>query len=160
MPYLIDGHNLIPKVSGISLDEVEDEMRLVELLQVFCQRNRKQTEVFFDNAAPGGVRARHYGRVLARFVQQGTTADQAIYNRLKHLRGEARNWTVVSSDRAIQAAAHAVHAQVLSSEVFAAQLQRTPDESISDLGESADASIAPQEIEDWLKLFGSQDEED
>ena len=25
MPYLIDGHNLIPKVSGLSLDEAEDD---------------------------------------------------------------------------------------------------------------------------------------
>ncbi len=88
MPYLIDGHNLIPKVKGLSLDEVDDEMGLVEMLQEFCQQQRKQAEVFFDNAAPGGVKVRKFGRVLARFVYRGITADQAISTRLGRLGGE------------------------------------------------------------------------
>ena len=37
MPYLIDGHNLIPKVAGLSLKAVDDEMQLIELLQEFCR---------------------------------------------------------------------------------------------------------------------------
>ena len=37
MPYLIDGHNLIPKVRGLSLQSMDDEMELVELLQEFCR---------------------------------------------------------------------------------------------------------------------------
>src|SRR4030042_1626429 len=154
MPYLIDGHNLIPKVKGISLDEVEDEMRLVEMLQVFCQQQRKQVEVFFDNAAPGGVKVRKFCRVLARFVYRGITADQAILTRLGRLRGEARNWTVVSSDRGIQAAARSVHAQVLSSEAFAEQMKKTLDESKKDAGEMAETAVDPQDVEEWLRLFG------
>jgi len=157
MPYLIDGHNLIPKVSGLSLDEAEDEMRLVEMLQEYCHRNRKPAEGIFDNAAPGGVQARSHGRVLSRFVYRGITADQAIINRLRRLGGERRNWTVVSSDRGVQAAAHAAHAQVLSSEEFARLMQNALDSAHSDAGESAETIMAPDELDDWLKLFGSEE---
>ena len=31
MPYLIDGHNLIPKM-GLKLADLDDEMQLIELL--------------------------------------------------------------------------------------------------------------------------------
>ncbi len=119
MPYLIDGHNLIPKVPGLSLQEMDDEQHLLEMLQEFCRRQRKQVEVFFDNAPPGGVRARNLGSVTARFVRQGTTADDAIRKRLANLGRAARNWTVVSSDQAVQAEARAVQAQPMPSESFA-----------------------------------------
>ena len=158
MPYLIDGHNLIPKVKGISLDELDDEMRLVEMLQEFCQRQRKKAEVFFDNAAPGGVKVRNFGRVLARFVYRGITADQAISTRLGRLGGETRNWTVVSSDRGIQAEARSVHAQVLSSEAFAVLMDKTLDESKKDMGEMAETAVDPEDVDEWLRLFGGQEE--
>ncbi len=158
MPYLIDGHNLIPKVKGLSLDEVDDEMGLVEMLQEFCQQQRKQAEVFFDNAAPGGVKVRKFGRVLARFVYRGITADQAISTRLGRLGGEARNWTVVSSDRGVQAAARGVHAQVMPSEAFAALLEKTLDESKKDLGAVAETEVEPEDVDEWLRLFGGKEE--
>src|SRR5512137_1181649 len=100
MPYLVDGHNLIPKIPGLNLQALDDEEQLIQLLQEYCRRERKQVEVFFDNAPPGGVRARTFGLVTARFVRQGSTADQAIRERLVRLGRLARNWTVVSSDLA------------------------------------------------------------
>lgn len=57
MPYLIDGHNLIPKIHTLSIKAIDDEIELVKMLQVFCQRKRKHAEVFFDNAHPGRPRA-------------------------------------------------------------------------------------------------------
>ena len=102
MPFLIDGHNLIPKIPGLNLQALDDEEQLIKLLQEYCRRQRKQVEVFFDNAPPGGVRARNFGLVIARFVRQGSTADQAIRERLTRLGRLARNWTVVSSDLAVQ----------------------------------------------------------
>jgi hypothetical protein len=52
MPYLIDGHNLIPKL-GLRLDSMEDEMELVSILQEFCRLEDRQVEVYFDGAPPG-----------------------------------------------------------------------------------------------------------
>ena len=50
MPYLIDGHNLIPKIPGLSLEMLDDEDRLIELLQEFARVRRQRIEVFFDQA--------------------------------------------------------------------------------------------------------------
>jgi serine/threonine protein kinase HipA of HipAB toxin-antitoxin module len=110
--------------------------------------------VFFDNAPPGGVRARNLGLVIARFIRQGSTADDAIRQRLNRLGREARNWTVISSDHAVQAAARAVQAQFVSSDVFARTLLKTIDETRSDRGASADLSLSQDEVDDWLELFG------
>jgi predicted RNA-binding protein with PIN domain len=157
MPYLIDGHNLIPKVPGLSLKQMDDEQHLVEMLQEFCRRQRKQVEVYFDNAPPGGVRARNLGLVTARYVRQGTTADSAIHKRLVNLGRAARNWTVVSSDQAVQTEARAAHAQVIPSEAFARLLARSLDDSWIDQGEAAETVLNPEEVDDWLQLFGSDE---
>lgn len=124
MPYIIDGHNLIGKNPSMSLQEIDDETILIQTLQEFCQREQKKAEVYFDNAPPGVPRARVHGRVTAYFVRAGKTADEAIYERLKALKNEAKNWTVVSSDRQVQASAKSVHARVLSSEQFVHQLRQ------------------------------------
>lgn len=157
MPYIIDGHNLIPKVPGLSLQQMDDEQHLVEMLQEFCRRQRKQVEVYFDNAPPGGVRARNLGSVTARFVRQGTTADSAIRRRLANLGRSARNWIVVSSDQAVQAEARAAHAQVVPSETFARLLTQALDDSRVDQGEDVGTVLNPEEVDDWLQLFGSDE---
>ncbi len=85
MPYLIDGHNLIPKIPGFSLRNLDDEIELVQKLQEFCRRSGKQVEVFFDNAPVGQARIQKYGLVKAHFVRSGRTADDAIISRLENL---------------------------------------------------------------------------
>ena len=158
MPYIIDGHNLIPRVPGLSLDEIDDEIRLVELLQEFCRRERKKVEVFFDRAAPGGSRHRKFGSVTAKFVRHGSTADEAILERLRRLGGEARNYTVVSSDRYVQKAAQAARARVLTSPEFAGILL-TDGEQANHEGESANRELSQSEVDEWLDIFnaGSED---
>ena len=145
MPYLIDGHNLIPKL-GLRLDSIDDETELIGILQEFCRLEQKQVEVFFDGAPQ--AKTKKQGRVTANFVRLGTTADDAIRNRLKRLGKSAKNWTVVSSDRQVQSNARAAHAEVLSSDAFAGMLRHTrarkPD---------GEQTLSPKEVEDWLKLF-------
>ncbi len=152
MPYIIDGHNLIPRVPGLSLDEIDDEIRLVELLQEFCRRDRKRVEVFFDRAASGGSRSRKYGNVTARFVRHGSTADEAIEARLRRLGGEARNYTVVSSDRSVQSAARSVKARVLNSADFVNILLSSNAENADD-GQREKTSLSQSEVDEWLDLF-------
>ena len=152
MSYLIDGHNLIPKVQGLSLQTLDDEERLISLLQEFCRATRKTVEVYFDNAPAGQSRSRKYGLVQAHFIRQGTTADQAIELRLTRLGKQARNWTVVSSDRRIQTAARAVHAKVLTAETFANLLNETRHRTQSD--QELNPGLSDREIEEWLTLFG------
>jgi predicted RNA-binding protein with PIN domain len=149
MPYLIDGHNLIPKL-GLRLDSIDDEMELVTILQEFCRLGHRQVEVFFDGAPASQAGTRKLGSVTAHFVRLGNTADDAIQNRLKKLGKSARNWTVVSSDRQVQANARATQAEVTSSDSFAGLLKHAHDSSPKP---SNERKISPQEVDEWLKLF-------
>jgi hypothetical protein len=154
MPYIIDGHNLIPKIPGLSLKALDDENQLIDLLQEFCRRSRKQVEVYFDNAPPDGVRARNYGLLTARFVRAGTTADSAIHKRLIKLGRTARNWSVVSSDQGVQTSVRAAQAQIVPSETFALLLQQTLDDTLQDAGEDNEIALSSSELDDWMRLFG------
>lgn len=157
MPYLIDGHNLIPKLSGFSLRAMDDEERLVPLLQTFSRVRRQSVEVFFDGAPAGYSGPRRYGTLTAHFVRQGRTADDAIRVRLARLGANARNWRVVSSDRQVQAEARSRHAEAISSEDFARDLQKALDEAQS--SPEGPAQLSQQEVDDWLHLFGGDDDE-
>ncbi|MCI0549388.1 MAG: NYN domain-containing protein [Anaerolineae bacterium] len=153
MPYLIDGHNLIPKL-GLRLDSIDDEMELITILQEFCRIERKQIEVYFDGAPTPQAGTRKLGAVTAHFVPLGATADNAIRNRLKKLGRAAKNWTVVSSDRQVQTEARAVHARVISSDSFAQLLKHAQDSAPKS---AEDRKLSPKEVDDWLKLFKGRD---
>jgi hypothetical protein len=156
MPYLIDGHNLIPKIPGIDLDDIDDEEQLIKLLQQFTRNTQKKVELYFDQAPPGHPQRKSLGRLSVIFVRQGRTADAAIRKRLKSLQKKAKNWTVVSSDHEVQAAARGAQARVLSADQFSHQLTSSPD-----FGEDAPPPQKPQKVDQdeltyWLKQFGEQ----
>ncbi len=150
MPYLIDGHNLIPKL-GLRLDAPDDENELISRLQEFCRLRRAQVEVYFDGAPPGQPASRRAGAVTAHFVRQGTSADAAIEARLERLGRAAKNWTVVSSDGRVQRSASAVHAGVLSSEEFAREIAKA--QAMGASAKKISATLAPDEVDEWLEFF-------
>ncbi|HWQ04338.1 MAG TPA: NYN domain-containing protein [Longilinea sp.] len=152
MPYLIDGHNLIPKLSGFSLSAMDDEEKLIPLLQTFSRFRRQPVEVFFDGAPPGHSGQRRYGNLTAHFVRQGRTADDAIRLRLEKLGIAAKNWKVISSDRQVQAEARSRHAESLSSEEFAHELMQVLE--ASQQTPEGPPKLSAQEVDDWLRLFG------
>jgi uncharacterized protein len=154
MPYLIDGHNLIPKIRNLSLESMDDEMELVVLLQEFCQRRQKQVEVFFDHAQAGQPRARNFGNVIARFIPSPQTADQAIHNKLIRLGASARNWTVVSSDHAVQSYSRAARAQVINSEAFARLIEEALKDDSIEKKRRSETAMDEAEIDEWMHLFG------
>lgn len=150
MPYLIDGHNLIPKL-GLRLDSIDDEMELVAILQEYSRLERKkQVEVYFDAAPTPHAGTRKLGTVTAHFVPLGTTADNAIRKRLKKMGKSSKNWTVVSSDRQVQIEARAAQAQTISSDAFAKQLKQARNSAPKP---SDDRKLSKQEVDDWLNLF-------
>ena len=153
MPYLIDGHNLIPKL-GLRLDSIDDEIQLIGILQEFCRLQRRDAEVYFDGAPVGQARAQKFGVVTAHFVRLGTTADAAIKSQLKKLGRAARNWIVVSSDHEVQNSARVVHADVISSEKFVELLKKS---SSSESKSNTENKLSSVEVEEWLKLFGKKE---
>mgnify|MGYP000492395994 CR=1 FL=1 len=165
---IIDGHNLIGKLPGFSLREMDDENRLVDLLQVYARVKRKRIEVYFDGAPPGQAGSRTRGTIQIIAVPIGRSADHAIRQRLEELGKQARNTTVVTSDRQVQREARARGAGVISSEEFAADLLRAtlghggppgparPERSDRS-GRSADNQVEPplsdREVQEWMEIF-------
>ena len=149
MPYLIDGHNLIPKM-GLRLDSMDDEMELIAILQEYCRIERKQVEVYFDGAPTQQAGTRKYGSVTAHFVPLKSTADNAIRNRLKTMGKSARNWSVVSSDHRVQLEAREARAEIISSDVFASTLKQARNSAPKP---TDNRKLSSQEVDDWLKLF-------
>jgi predicted RNA-binding protein with PIN domain len=150
MPYLIDGHNLIPKL-GLRLESLDDEEQLIARLQEFCRLRRVSVQVFFDGAPPGQIPMRKAGAVTVHFVRRGSSADAAIELQLARMGKTVKNWTVVSSDTRVQVAARAVHASVLSSEEFAHAMSKT--QAAGQARAKNEATLAPDELEEWLVMF-------
>ncbi len=156
MPYLIDGHNLIPNLPGFSLKYIDDELKLIHLLQEFCRLKHKQVEIYFDNAPNGFTKTQKFGSVIAHFVPKGQTADTAIQMRLKALGNAAKNWTVISSDHWVQNRAHELHARIMDSKTFANQMI-TLFTTAEILIETSSHKSMENDIDDWLKIFGDSD---
>lgn len=156
MPYIIDGHNLIPKIPGFSLKSLDDEQELVDLLQEFCHLIRKQAEVYFDKSPPGQPRVRVFGNITAHYIREGSSADEAIKRKLSRLGRAARNWMVVSSDRQVQSAARSVHAKVIPSEEFAQLVINELSRAEKGIDEETSPEISEEELQDWLNLFGGE----
>jgi predicted RNA-binding protein with PIN domain len=150
MPFLIDGHNLIPKL-GLRLDSIDDELELISILQEYSRFERKkQVEVYFDGAPSHHAGSQKLGAVTAHFVPLGTTADDAIRKRLTRMGKSARNWTVISSDRQVQIDAKSARSAVLSSEEFAKKLKQVRNAAPKPAN---DRNLSKQEVDDWLRIF-------
>ncbi len=154
MPYIIDGHNLVPHLPGLDLSHPDDEAELIRTVRDFCARKMVQAEIYFDRARIGAAGRRKFGRVTAVFVPTGKTADEAIIQRLKARRRAARSDIVVSSDRRVQTEARALGAAVLDSPGFAAQLESPGAEAPPE----NEPQMSEKEVAEWLSLFGDAGE--
>jgi predicted RNA-binding protein with PIN domain len=155
MPFLIDGHNLIPKL-GLSLSDPDDELELIRLLQDFARIRRQPVEVYFDGAPAGQAGARKMGIVKAHFVRQGLTADASIHRRLESLGKAAKNWVVVSSDHEVKQSARTRQAGSLTSEEFV-KLLRSALVSSAPAANDTERAVSSKEVDEWLKIFGGEE---
>ncbi|HLB64903.1 MAG TPA: NYN domain-containing protein [Anaerolineales bacterium] len=150
MPYLVDGHNLIPSIPGLRLSDPDDESQLIGLLQAFCARARTRVTVYFDRGVLGPALTPGGGGVTVRFVRLPRTADEAIAAHLNRLGGEARNWTVVSSDGEVRSAARRAGARALTSPAFALRLSPAAP---SQAREKPEAPANKEEVAYWERQF-------
>ena len=150
--YLIDGHNLIPKIKGMSLAMEDKEIQLIDLLQVFARLKRKKMEVYFDQAPPGYAGLRKYGSITAHFVQQGSTADAAIINRVRKMGKQANQVIVISSDHQVQNEVRACSAKVKTAEEFNHDLEQMYNKTAGNTKPDPDRQ-SPSEIAEFEKMF-------
>lgn len=152
MPYLIDGHNLISYLPDITLDDPDDEAKLVNKLKGFAARVRKKITVIFDNGLPGGESALSNHSVKVIFAaSRRTNADRIIRERIRNQRNPAV-WTVVSSDQEVMDYAKQHRMNTLTCVEFA-QILRRPPRPKHDPSEAANLYISPEEVEEWLQIF-------
>ena len=153
MPILIDGHNLIGRLSQLSLQDPDDEEKLVSLLRSYRARTGKAITVVFD---PGGTFAlsqkRRRGGIETVFAAHGSNADAVIAKRVNRSRNP-RDWLVVTSDRNLADIVARQGARVRSAEDFAKELGALGDTS----PDWKDVPPSAEEVETWLSLFEGRD---
>ena len=154
MKYLIDGHNLIPNIPGLTLSDLDDEVQLIRLIQEYCRLSRSQAELFFDGAPPAHKLQGGGGSVHTHFVRKGMPADDAIIQYMYHTGRSTQNLTLVTSDHRIQAEARSLGIKLLESPAFAREMiqkLRTGEETRS----KTEPEISSGEVDQWLEIFGS-----
>ncbi len=151
MQYLIDGHNLIPFIPGMSLTDIDDEDQLIKLLQIHGRVSRSKIEVFFDKAPVGKPRSRKVGMLTVHSIPDPETADSAIIRRVQSLKIAPGSLSVVSHDREVQSSCRRLGARIVESQDFSRSIQSSLRSEGKRAKEQPEVAVA--EVESWLKVF-------
>lgn len=153
MPLLVDGHNLIGQVPGLSLADADDEAQLVQLLRRYSTAKRgRQVVVVFDRGVYGHPQQLNGYGITCYFARSPQDADAELIRRLRALK-RPRDWTLVTSDRAIVREAADCGVRVIDSREFARQLSAGPQRLAAPPDEKPDVRLSEAEIDEWLELF-------
>jgi predicted RNA-binding protein with PIN domain len=152
MPYLIDGHNLIGQLPDISLDDPDDEAKLVQKLMAFVARTNKRCVVVFDNGLPGGRSRMSTGQVEVVFANNRSNADRVMMERIQKAKDPGQ-WIVVSNDNAVLFAAKQRKMKALKSAEFVSMINPPPKQRRKEEDRPADVHLSPAEVEAWLRIF-------
>jgi predicted RNA-binding protein with PIN domain len=153
MPILIDGHNLIGRLPTLSLQDPDDEEKLVRLLTSYRARTGKSITVVFDPGEASTLAgARRWGGIEVLFARRGSNADAVIARRVQKSQNPPA-WLVVTSDGKLAEAVARTGARVQGAETFAAELMETAEEA----PDWKDRPLSPDEVEEWLDLFEGRD---
>ena len=164
MEYYIDGHNLIPKISGIRLSDDNDEEELLERLQEFSRLSRRKCTVFFDKAPDNSTSEKSYGTLRVIHVTHRTKADEEIIARVNKIgKTRAAEITVVTSDRHVQWQCRQAGAAVMESDKFASEMSRlfssgTGREPRKGGKPKLEPKLSQKEVEAWLEIFSGKPE--
>lgn len=160
MPILIDGHNLIGQLPGMSLADPDDEAQLVLLLRRYAAHRRgRKVVVIFDGGVYGHPdNLSGYG-VEARFAKSPADADGELIRRIRQVK-RRDEWVVVSSDRAVAGEARSHGIPVVSSQEFARRLAAMDMPRASLNAKRNDRPLSKAEVEEWMRLFGVEEGDD
>ena len=116
MPFLIDGSNLL---GAMRADRHSDDAKrgLVRLLASFARAKKTRVTCVFDGLEPPSF-ARHLGSVSVAFSSP-RSADDVIADRA----AQGRGWSVVTSDRGLDARVQLREVQIVVPATFIRQLE-------------------------------------
>lgn len=160
MLYLIDGHNVLfsgpgPWGADARADVPTACAVLVGAVGNLCRKRRARAVVVFDGAGALGVAPPR--DVAVRFSGAGRDADALLVEIMetRSAEGPPRGETVVTSDRAVAAAARTRRFAVLSARDFATILAPPPRAPRPGAGPGGrDRRLSPAEVENWMRVFG------
>ncbi|MBC8170190.1 MAG: NYN domain-containing protein [Anaerolineae bacterium] len=152
MTYLIDGHNLIGRLPDLQLDDPDDEALLVQKLKSFAARTGQRCIVIFDQGLPGGESKMSNAKVKVVFARHDSNADRVMTARISGIQNP-KEWTVVSSDNDVLAAARRRKMATMKSSEFANLLERPPEPDKPGMDEAADTHLSSSQVDEWLSLF-------
>lgn len=160
MPILIDGHNLIGQLPGMSLADPDDEAKLVLLLRRYAARRRgRKVIVVFDGGVYGHPDNLNGYGVETHFARAPGNADAELIRRIRAVR-RRDEWLVVSSDRAVTGEAQAHGITALSAQAFARRLAAMDQPPATLRDKRTDRPLSKAEIEEWMRVFGVQEDDD
>jgi len=151
VPVIIDGHNLIGKMSSISLSDPEDEEKLINLLARHLLHNRQKTIVVFDKGTESDFAPqRRAPRLSVIFAPPESSADAIIIDMIKR-DPNPKGLTVVSSDNEIRRCARSRRSRTVTAEVFARELDAPPERKrrTSASGTENDGI----DVDEWIDYF-------
>lgn len=156
MGYIIDGHNLIHALPGITLDDEHDEVKLVLKLKGFFARIGKKAEVIFDGGLPGGVsQDLSSTQVKVTFASAfHSDADTLIKKRIRDSR-DPRQLSIVSSDHAVLNAAAARQANTMTSQEFVAFMDEVWARALEKPAND-DVTLSSDDVDYWLNIFSGE----
>ncbi len=155
MPYLIDGHNVIAQLPDVSLDDPDDEAKLVLKLKGFVARKGNRCIVVFDHGIPGGVSKMGTSKITVIFAAaERSNADRVLMGRIRKMRNPS-GWIVVSSDREVRDVAQQHRMATLTADEFILRLQ-SPKRQQPDAGEAVHVHVPDEDVEHWLTKFGDE----
>jgi predicted RNA-binding protein with PIN domain len=150
MPVIIDGHNLIGKMKGISLADPDDEEKLVRLLAQHLHDSRKKAIVVFDKGSDlDFVPSQKGPRLRIIFAPRESSADALIIDMIRR-DPNPRGLTIVSSDNEIRRCARSRRAHLVLSEDFAQELESCPHHHRRSARTDSFEHI---DVNEWLEYF-------
>jgi predicted RNA-binding protein with PIN domain len=154
MPILIDGHNLIGRMPALSLQDPDDEEKLIRLLTSYRARTDKALTVVFDpGPSPSLSERRKQGGIEIVFAPYGSSADMVIARRVRRNQNP-KSLRVVTSDQQLAHTVAQQGARIQTAEAFAEELSAPQDTSSG----WKNAPPSSDEVEAWLSLFENRDE--
>lgn len=151
MPVIIDGHNLIGKMSRISLADPDDEEKLVKILARHLHRSPQKAIVVFDKGAEVDFAPRLKApKVTVMFASPEGSADEIIIDIIKR-DPNPKGLTIVSSDNEIRRCARSRRARLVSAEDFAKKIESAPEHRPGrpETGDTVDDI----DVDEWLDYF-------
>ncbi len=145
MPVIVDGNNLLHSLPP----DVRSRHDVRRLMLELARAEKVRATVVFDGPPPPGSPEQEHLGIVTIVYAGSRSADEIIVNRLP--KGpNAKNWTVVTDDRALAAQVRHTGAQLKSLREWRtklAQVQRP---------EKRDVSLSKSEVAEWEEYFAER----